>query len=457
MPRFALLSIAALVPLTTIAAQCPDYSSGTASAGIGSVTGGTYCPMIYVDCLPSIGTIEVQFGRVGGTSAINGDPLTLAVWDDPSDDQNPNDAVLVATIPIVAGVTGGHTGQWQVYDIAALTGLPIPCTGGMFIGAAVSYAASSGHNPSSIDFTTFDIGRMWMGGRTPSPAAEAATHCLLVAGDLATNEAERLAAAAADERLQRRFRMGAELADSDPRRLIGKPFELAGRLATGEQFSTAALRGKVVLVFFQASWCAPCERELPTITALAERYRDRGLAIVGVSCDDDQRQLERFASAHPEMTWPQFFDASQPGWHPSIAAASCARCGRAANSSSWCSGCSTNDARRRYCTRMARPPENASASGLLPGAKAAPWANTVSRSNAGLAGIGTGWASCPALSNSADDSASGPVHSVQPGAPSGPSSSGSSGTPLQVKRLTPSQLKPIVPGVPPVTCTAKPS
>ena len=164
--------LAALVlPLalaTTAVGQCPDYSSGNASAGIGSVTGGTYVPMIYVDCLPSIGTIEVQFGRLGQTTAINGDPLTLAVWDDPTDDLNPNDAVLVATIPIPAGVTGGNTGQWQVYDVVALTGNPIPCTGGMFLGAAVSYPSGGGHNPASIDFGTFNTGRMWFGGRYPS-------------------------------------------------------------------------------------------------------------------------------------------------------------------------------------------------------------------------------------------------------------------------------------------------
>ncbi len=160
-----LLSAALAVPAS---AQCPDYSSGVASAGIGSVTGGTYVPMIYVDCLPSIGTIEVQFGRVGLTVPVDGLPLTLAVWDDPTDDQNPADAVLVATIPIAGGVTGGHTGRWQSYDLTALLGNPIATTGGMFLGAAVTYTAGSGVGPSSIDFSTFDQGRMWMGGRYPS-------------------------------------------------------------------------------------------------------------------------------------------------------------------------------------------------------------------------------------------------------------------------------------------------
>ncbi|MEO6595923.1 MAG: hypothetical protein ABIP94_14315 [Planctomycetota bacterium] len=154
--------------ISRVVAQCPNYSDGVAEAGIGSVTGGTYVPMVYIDCLTSIQSIEVQFGRPGLTVPINGDPLTLAVWDDPTDDMNPNDAVLIATIPIPAGITGGHTGQWQRYDLTALLGNAILATGGMFIGAAVSYPASSGQGPSSIDFTNFTVGTQWMGGRYPS-------------------------------------------------------------------------------------------------------------------------------------------------------------------------------------------------------------------------------------------------------------------------------------------------
>jgi thiol-disulfide isomerase/thioredoxin len=50
----------------------------------------------------------------------------------------------------------------------------------------------------------------------------------------------------------------------------------------GTPIRLADLRGKGVWVNFWASWCPPCQFETPTIRAMDERYRDRGLAIVAV-------------------------------------------------------------------------------------------------------------------------------------------------------------------------------
>ena len=54
----------------------------------------------------------------------------------------------------------------------------------------------------------------------------------------------------------------------------------------GNIISTAALRGKVVLLAFWATWCPPCRDEIPELIELQSRYKDR-LEIVGVSMDDD--------------------------------------------------------------------------------------------------------------------------------------------------------------------------
>ena len=50
----------------------------------------------------------------------------------------------------------------------------------------------------------------------------------------------------------------------------------------GRRIDLEELRGKAVWLNFWASWCPPCQFETPTIRALDQRYRDRGLVVIGI-------------------------------------------------------------------------------------------------------------------------------------------------------------------------------
>lgn len=68
--------------------------------------------------------------------------------------------------------------------------------------------------------------------------------------------------------------------------------------ANNKDFKLASLKGKVVLVNFWASWCAPCLKEIPEFIEVREQYHDQGFEILGISTDDTPDQLREFAASY---------------------------------------------------------------------------------------------------------------------------------------------------------------
>ena len=72
------------------------------------------------------------------------------------------------------------------------------------------------------------------------------------------------------------------------RSLVGQPAPVFSRRDLhGQTVNLGALRGKVVLLNFWATWCAPCQAEMPVFDSWLRSYGPRGFAVIGISMDDD--------------------------------------------------------------------------------------------------------------------------------------------------------------------------
>ncbi len=69
--------------------------------------------------------------------------------------------------------------------------------------------------------------------------------------------------------------------------------------ADGQTRKLSNYRGHVVLVNLWATWCPPCMEEMPVLNQLAERYRDKGLVVLGLAGDDDPQRVRDFVAKSP--------------------------------------------------------------------------------------------------------------------------------------------------------------
>lgn len=76
----------------------------------------------------------------------------------------------------------------------------------------------------------------------------------------------------------------------------------------GELFSLAEQRGSVVVLNFWGSWCGPCRAEAPSLEAIYEEYRDRGVVFVGITYLDEDEDSLQFIDEY-DITYPNAPDS----------------------------------------------------------------------------------------------------------------------------------------------------
>jgi peroxiredoxin len=74
----------------------------------------------------------------------------------------------------------------------------------------------------------------------------------------------------------------------------------------GHTARLTTLRGKIVVMNFWATWCAPCRVETPWLIDLFRRYERHGLVVLGVSMDDERKAVAAFA-AERHVNYPILF------------------------------------------------------------------------------------------------------------------------------------------------------
>lgn len=82
----------------------------------------------------------------------------------------------------------------------------------------------------------------------------------------------------------------------------------------GTDVRLADYKGQVILLNVWATWCGPCELEIPELVEAYSKYKDKGVVVLGISLDDPAETLRAYAPKknmnYPLLLWDDKFDES---------------------------------------------------------------------------------------------------------------------------------------------------
>jgi thiol-disulfide isomerase/thioredoxin len=83
--------------------------------------------------------------------------------------------------------------------------------------------------------------------------------------------------------------------------------DFTGTSLTGATIKLSSYRGKILVLNFWGSWCAPCRDEAPTLEVVDEQYSSKGVAFLGDDVGDTPANALAFISTH-DITYPSIND-----------------------------------------------------------------------------------------------------------------------------------------------------
>jgi len=89
--------------------------------------------------------------------------------------------------------------------------------------------------------------------------------------------------------------------------LVGKTLAIKGAGLNGETIDSAAIPAKAQVFVFWTTWASNVRADLPELIRVYQKFRDRGLEMIGVNLDNEKATLEQYLKEHP-IPWPQIYE-----------------------------------------------------------------------------------------------------------------------------------------------------
>ena len=88
------------------------------------------------------------------------------------------------------------------------------------------------------------------------------------------------------------------------------PPDFSLKSMSGENIRLSEMRGKVVMINFWATWCAPCRKEMPLLNDIYNKHKNSGFVLLGVNIDNTSKKAEKMAKKLG-INFPILFDSSK--------------------------------------------------------------------------------------------------------------------------------------------------